>query len=368
MKPKAQKAIICLAAGQEQCLVMRKARGMGFKVIAVDRNPCAVGFSLADEKIVLSTYEAGPIISRIRNLKKYKIKGVVNRSSGPPVVTAAKISAAFGLPGLCPGVAKDIVYKSRLNKVCARKGISVSVCQAVRSLSELELGRVKFPLIVKPSLSLVGKSGVSIANDTRQLKQAFQKSKKSSFDGLVNIEEYVDGQDFCLMAMVYNGRLFPVVLLDELNMVNPQRKIYGAGFVIPSIFTGTVRENKILSLAADIIKKLKLTTTVFLMSCRCTSEGKPRLIEIHLDLGGDLILDRLLPSSTDFDFIKYAISILTDNPVALPQISFSPTAILFGSGINYFRGRFFKIIKQKDSNSLKGVLTKLGFYNSASFS
>ncbi len=366
MKLKTEKAIICLAAGREQRIVIKKAKEMGFKVIAVDRDPQASGFRLADEKIVLSTYEAKPIIERIRRLKKYKIKGIVNRSSGPPVVTAAKISAAFGLPGLRPPVAEGIVYKSRLNNACAKKGINVPACQAVKNFSELKLNRLKFPLIVKPSLSLVGKSGVRLVNDARQLKISFQKSKEASFDGWVNVEEHVPGNDLCLMAMVYNRKFIPVVLLDEFNRQDQGRKIYGAGFALPSIFTGTALEKKILNMAADITKKLKLDTTVFLMSCRCVSAGEPYLIEIHLDLGGDLILDYLLPSSTDFDFIKYAINILTDNPVTLPRIFFSPAAVLFGPGNGFFNGRRFKIVKDKDGGRLRGILRKAGFYKSAS--
>ena len=85
-KPGKPRAVICLAAGKSQLVVIRKAKELGFSVIAVDRNPAAPGFQLADERIIASTYESVPILSELdRFINEYDIAGVVNRSSGPPV-------------------------------------------------------------------------------------------------------------------------------------------------------------------------------------------------------------------------------------------------------------------------------------------
>jgi carbamoylphosphate synthase large subunit len=359
MRAGIKKAIICLAAGPEQYPVIKKAKEMGLEVIAVDRNPKAVGFELADEKIVLSTYEAKPIINRIRKLKKYELMGVINRSSGPPVVTAARISKALGLPGLEPDIAETAISKSKLNKICRERNICVPICQSVRSLTELDWDKIKYPSIIKPSLSLVGKSGVLIVEDPDDLKEAFQNAREVSYDGWVNIEEHVAGQDICLMAVVYERQLMPLVLLDELNQINEQGEVSGAGFAVPSIFTGTIEEKRILKLAEDIINKLQFKTTPFLMCCRCRKGDFPRLIELHLDFGGDLVLDELLPESTDFDFIKYVINILTDNPLPLPKISFQTAAILYGEGDGFFHGRRFRIIKDDNRTKLENILREI---------
>jgi len=359
MRTGIQKAIICLAAGPEQYPVIKKAKEMGLKVIAVDRNPKAVGFELADEKIVLSTYEAGPIINHIRKLKKYKVMGVINRSSGPPVVTAAQISKALGLPGLEPDIAETAISKSKLNKICIERNICVPICQSVRNLTELDWDKIEYPSIIKPSLSLVGKSGVRIVKDPDELRRAFQNTREVSYDGWVNIEEYLTGQDICLMAMVYRGQLLPVVLLDELNQINEKGEVCSAGFAVPSIFTDTIEEKRILDLAEDIINKLQFQTTPFLMCCRCKKGDFPRLIEMHLDFGGDLVLDELLPVSTDFDFIKYAINILTNNPVPLPKIFFQVAAVLYGEGDGFFHGRRFRIIKNDNRSKLESILREV---------
>lgn len=84
MKLYKKKAIVNLAAGESQIIVMKKAKEMGLSVIGVDRNPDAPGFKFCDECLELSTYDSKPIIQQVSVLKeKYDIRGVVNRSAGP---------------------------------------------------------------------------------------------------------------------------------------------------------------------------------------------------------------------------------------------------------------------------------------------
>lgn len=356
MKTKMQEAIICLAAGPSQVLVIKKAREMGFRVIAVDQNPKAVGFAFADEKIVMSTYEPIPIINRLRDFKKYEIRGLINRSSGPPVVTAARISRAFSLPGIDPDTAEVMVSKFKLNTACRKEGIRVPDCQVAQALTEVNLDKVSYPAIIKPSLSLVGKGGVRIVKRQSGLQRAFGITKEFSCDGWVNIEKYIDGEDICLMAMVQNGKLLPVVMLDELNRTDEDGRICGVGFAVPSKFSDTALRKRILDLAQEIVVKFQLQTTVFIMACRCRQGDLPYLIEIHLDLGGDLILDELLPASSDFDFIKYAINILTGQAAVSPKTSFLPAAIFYQEGAGLVNERPFRIIKGNKKNVFEDVL------------
>ena len=87
------KALICIGAGKSQQPVISTAKELGYAIIAIDQNPSAPGFKIADEKLVLSTFDAIPLIESIKSLsQKYNIMGILNRSSGPPVVTAARLA------------------------------------------------------------------------------------------------------------------------------------------------------------------------------------------------------------------------------------------------------------------------------------
>ncbi|MCD6401247.1 MAG: hypothetical protein J7L73_04885 [Anaerolineales bacterium] len=354
---KLKPAIVCLAAGKSQLIVIKKAKELGFAVLAIDRNPDAPGFSFSDERIVLSTYEAKPIIRQLHALQdRYQLSGVINRSSGIPVVTAAEICQEFALPGISPASARIIIDKSQLMKACKTYGIAAPICQSVSSLTEINRPCLRFPCVVKPALSIVGKSGVRIVQDANALPAAFTVAKAVAMNGIVNIEELMQGRDVSLMSVVQRGQLCPITLLDELNVADSKGNIKGAGFAVPSVFSGQTEETRIINLARQIVDSFKLDTTSFNMSCRCESGGEPRLIEIHLDLGGDLVLDALLPGSTSFDVLSFTILSLVGGNPPCKNINFIPSAVIFSKGEGLVSERPYEIISEPDRISLEQTI------------
>ena len=65
-----KRAIVFVAAGKQQVLPIAIAKKMGFAVAAIDQNPEAAGFAIADEVLNLGTYKAEPIIYELNQLKK----------------------------------------------------------------------------------------------------------------------------------------------------------------------------------------------------------------------------------------------------------------------------------------------------------
>ena len=86
--------------------------------------------------------------------------------------------------------------------------------------------------------------------------------------------------------------------------------------------------------------------------------GTPNIIELHLDLGGDLILDALLPNSTKTDVLKEIILTLSGEQ-AQPKIpSLSPAAVVYIEGLA--SERLFDILKADHPESLmKKVLKRV---------
>jgi len=353
-----RRAVVCVAAGKSQIIVIRKVKELGLAALAVDRNSHAPGFRLADERIVLSTYEPKPIIARLRSLQgTYRIVGLVNRSSGPPVVTSAEICQSLGLPGVPPDSARLIVDKSQLLATCAAQGIPVPTCQSAWSLDQISGPRLQYPCVIKPALSLVGKSGVRVVRDAAALPDAFAAAHRVGMNGLVNIEEFLPGHDVSLMAVVQERRLYPITLLDELNATDTTGDVCGVGFAVPSVFSGQPEEARIIGLAQQVVDIFELGTTALNMSCRCEVGGQPRLVEIHLDLGGDLILDALMPASTSFDVLGFVIRALMGEQVTVPQIAFGPAAVLFGAGEGLVSERAYDLVTAVDRAALEHILS-----------
>jgi len=353
-------AVVSIGAGRSQLLIIKKAKEMGFSVIGVDKNPNAPGFAFCDERIELSTYEAQPIIEAILRVgKSYKLRGVLNRSSGIPVVTCFEICRSLSLPGVPPEAARIIIDKSKLIPTCSNLGISTPDCYPASLIDDVNVSNLCFPCIVKPALSLVGKSGVRKVSNEKELPMAFEHARKTSLNGVVNIEEFVPGRDISLMAVVYKGKVYPIILLDELNMENEAGELSGIGFAVPSVFSGRPEEERLISLAQEIVSSFKLETTIFNMSCRCDFEGTPKLIEIHLDFGGDLILDTLIPNSTSFDVLEFAIHALTGKEPRPVQGVFDPTAIIYDKSDGLISERSYTILKGEERHELENTIASI---------
>jgi carbamoylphosphate synthase large subunit len=252
---------------------------------------------------------------------RYDFSGVITASSGPPIVTTACIAEVFNLPGISPEAAKTTTFKSQLMTACAELGIPAPSHQAVHSLREINWAEIEYPCVIKPSLGLVGKLAIRVVHSRDELESQFEQTLTAAWDGCVEIESFVPGHDVALIAMVANRELLPVALIDEVNTFDSNGYVQTKHFALPSMFAGGTEEELIHRLARDIVEGIGIETSPISMSCRCEHGGQPRLIEIQLDLGAHRVLDKLLPTSSDFDFREFAIRILTgQKPTTTPPV------------------------------------------------
>ena len=95
-RPRARPRLLVLGAGPAQLGLLEAARARAdLDVIAVDRDPGAVGFALADERAVLSSEDEEGIdrLARARD-----VAGIVSPGSDWPVGIAARVADRIGLP------------------------------------------------------------------------------------------------------------------------------------------------------------------------------------------------------------------------------------------------------------------------------
>jgi biotin carboxylase len=355
MQAKGQKdsAFICMGAGNSQVPVIRKASQLGYKVIAIDRDSRALGFKNAHESVVASTHDFEDLFPKLEKLlDQYEILGILNRSSGPPVVSAAYLSKMLKLPGLTPEVAQTLVNKSELRKACKQYGIPIPAFAVAGETTDKLPSGFNWPVVVKPSLSLVGKSGISLVSDASGLKGAIKYARQFSLQDDLLIEEYLLGEDISLVSFVENGKLFPICILDEHNGIDSMGNIFGRGFSGPSKHTDTEIEFQIYKLSQKIIDIFQIRRAPFMVSFRLDSYSQPHLIEVHLDLGGDLLIENFFPRALEFDFLGLSVAMAMGIPVENINLEVSPTAILYEPGDALVNERNFKIIQSDNQLGL----------------
>jgi hypothetical protein len=322
-------ALISVGANENQIPLIKKMKDLGYAVIGIDRNPRAPGTKYLDEHISLSTYESGPVIRELEKYKKtYSLKGVFTRSSGPPVITAAAIADYFDLPGATEKAASMLVNKSNLMKMCQLHVIANPQTVTIDNSSYFETISHRLPCVVKPALSIVGKKGVFLVRHEHEIDNAFHSAQSASYSGDVLVENFIPGNDVTLMSIVSQGKLYPVVMLRELNEFDSGGNIVTKGVSMP--YNPPKNKAQLLyELAQSIVDASGVQNSPFLISSRYSDDSAPVPVEVHLDFGGDGILDELFPKSTDLDFIKYTLEIILGikNPANPDKILFKPATI-----------------------------------------
>lgn len=346
-------AVICLAAGKSQLPVIAKAKSLGYTIVAIDKNKEAPGFEYADYKIYQSTYDADLIIKELNNLRnKLKWIGVINRSSGPPVITAAKICKYFNLPGVPIESAESLVNKDQMRIACSKKNIPTPNYE-IYEVDECNSVNIdKLPVVVKPALSLVGKSGVCVIRSEDKIKSSIKYASENTINKKILLEEFLKGPDLSLISFVSEGQLFPLCLLEEINIEKKDGTLSPRGYKTHDSdndnWTKQAQE-----IAKKIISKFNIERSAFMISFRSDSNNNLRLIEVHLDIGGDLMIEAFYPKAFHFDFLKLAVEMAVGVAKCPANIKVKPTAIYYSEGNELSTDRNYKIFTANTNHMLE---------------
>lgn len=355
-----QDAIICLAAGKSQVSLLAKAKSLGYVIVAVDKNAEAQGFKYADDHVCESTHDAQAIIAKLDLFgNKYKWIGVLTRSSGPPVITAAELSDHFNIPGVPVETANALVNKDQLRVISAKYHLPTPKFKIFLATERPSVQLIDFPVVVKPALSMVGKSGVTVVSSKNRLTSAIESAKEKTINGKIIIEEYLPGPDLTLVSFSIDGKVCPICLLDELN-VEIDGKVISRGYKVHTASDTKNLELMATAIAQKLADFLNINRSPFIASFRIASDGALRLIEIHLDLGGDLLIEEVFPRALSYDFEELAVKMCVGEAVCPNDSVIRPTAILYERGEKLISERGFQVITADSHQMLDKKIIEVG--------
>ena len=323
-------AVITIGAGRSQLPLIHKARKMEWSVVAVDRNPQAPGFAMADACVVRSTFDIEAVVTELQGLRDdFAFVGVVARVSGSALYTAAAVASTFGLRGLSASVVRLATEKSALRDFFHQRGLPMPQGVAVSNQEELP-EKLTFPVVVKPDLPLVGKKAVRLVRERTDLALRVREACKASENNRAEIACFVPGFDIACLCYTDAGRVSVITWWDELVACDVDGLFIGLGASVPSVIVGTPIEGKAASIVQQLMRNFPGVQSLLLVSFRVSMDGSVHVIELHADLGGDLIADVLLPTAApDFDFFGIAIEVATGNVSAISPPQLAPTALYY---------------------------------------
>lgn len=321
------KTILILAAGLLQLPAITTARRLGLRVVAVDADAQAPGLSLANVARVanITDYEACLAIAREEHAD-----GVIQICTEVSIPVIGRLNAAMGWAGLRPEVALDATNKHRMRRAFERGGAPSPRSFGCGTIAEALAAARSMPgaLIAKPSRSS-GSRGVTKLEtgvDEAAVAAAFERAMGFSADRGVVIEEFVEGPEFSVEILVWNGEPRVLAVTDKVTTGSPN--FVETGHSQPTALCAAERDAVVRAAIAGV-KALGIDWSAAHAEIKLGATG-PRIMEIGARLGGDFITTELVPRSTGVDMVAGAIRLaLGEVPDLTPQHSARGAAIRY---------------------------------------
>lgn len=296
------KHVAIIGASYLQLPLIRKAKEMGYitHVFAWAAND--VGEKEADHFYPISIVEKEKILEVCRQIGICSISSI---SSDLAIITVNYVAQHMGL------VSNDLECTARsTNKHLMRNcfeqhGDPSPKSFLVEKAEDLPLEKLAYPLIVKP-LDRSGSRGITRIEKAEELEKAIEMAKKEGFEKKALVEEYLEGDEFSVECISYEG---------EHHFLSFTRK-YTTG--APHFI-----ENGHLELCEndpEMVAKIKKVTFHALDSLgikygashteiKIREDGKIGIVEIGGRMGGDFIGSDLVRLTTGFDFVEAVLNV-----------------------------------------------------------
>lgn len=296
-----------LAAGILQVPVIKKARELGYYVIAADGDANAVGLKYADKGIVANITDEKVMLGVAR---EEQVDGVIHPCSEVSMSVMGYINDTMGLSG----ISKLMAWRAT-NKHLMREAFEKYGAPSPQSYCTIDANEAwhffcdKFDTnaILKPSRNSGSRGIAKIERGISREKflELYGRAFNESRDKQVLIEQFIEGPEFSVEIIVWNNAVNVLTVTDKKTTGAPY--FVELGHNQPSVFPTEIVEI-VKNAAIDGVKALELN------NCACHAEikvenGRAYIMEIGARLGGDFISTELTHLSTGIDMVAAAIDV-----------------------------------------------------------
>lgn len=324
------KKLLVLAAGLLQIPIIKKAREMGYYVIAADDDPKAPGMAFADKAIV-----PGGLMNEeklVAIAKEEHVDGVIHPCSEVAMNVMGRINDDLHLCGISKEMAIRATNKHLMREAFERYGAPSP--KSILTKGEEDAWNVfckEFDTnaILKPSRNS-GSRGISkiekgISKET--FIALYCRAMVESRDRQVLIEQFIEGPEFSVEVIVWQGVPHVLAVTDKKTTEAPY--FVELGHSQPSLFPEEIQQ-KLKDGAVAGCKALGLTNCAAHCELKIQN-GEAYLMEIGARLGGDFISTELTHLSSGIDMVAATIDVVLG-----VEPNLSPVEEKHGVAIRYF--------------------------------
>ena len=316
-------SVVILGAGIMQIPAIKSANNMGYVSIAFD------GYSNAPGKDFSTCFENINFTDKDSLLEKclsytsaYNIKAVFTAGTDFSYIVAW-LSEKLGLKTISYETALKATDKSLMREAFSSAKVSspLFIMTTNISINEDQVKKLGYPLVVKPVDSMGARGAVKI-HDFDHLKEAIEKAIKFSRSGKVIIEQFLQGPEFSLDAVVKDGNIHICGVADRHIYFPPY--FVEMGHTMPSAFPKEVVD-EVANFFCDGIRAIGIDNGAAKGDIKYAN-GKAVAGEIAARLSGGYMSGWTFPYSTDFSVIDAALKIALNKDPGKIEYSYKKIA------------------------------------------
>ena len=310
------KSVLILGAGLMQGPAIRAAKELGYTAFVVDGNPEAVCASLADVFNVIDLKDRQALADYADLINKNASEGkngelaAIFTAGTDFSASVAYVAEHCSLPGHSFEACLNASNKVRMRGCFAAGKVPSPDFEEVDSekIQELiiraEKNQISFPKVIKPVDNMGGR-GCRLVRNKDELQEAVTLAVKNSRTSKAIFEDYMDGQEFSIDSIVYDGTLTITGFADRHIYYPPY--FIETGHTMPSTVSEKVK-NELIATFALGIKSLGLQRGVAKADIKYTARG-PMIGEIAARLSGGYMSGWTFPYSSDCYLTKEALKV-----------------------------------------------------------
>ena len=340
------KRLLVLGAGPAQLGLLEAARGRGLEVIALDRDPGAPGFRLADKRALVSV-EDEPAVERLALAER--VDGVIAPGIDWPVGIAARLAVRLGVAHpISPETAVLATSKMRQRERFEEAGVPQPRSRVCRDLADAraaveELG---YPCVLKAP-DRQGQKGLALVRTREELPAAVELALAAARTPVCLVEEAVPGQEVTVVAFSTRGRFVPLLVTDRV-VAEPPAFGVALAHVFPAVAEAAIGAARVAAAALGIEEGPTYTQVLM-------SPDGPRIGELAARLGGGHDAELCL-AAVGVDLNGLAIAAALGEPVDVPE----PRPQVGGAVTRFLvapEGRLEEAHGLDEAHAVEGVVT-----------
>jgi len=300
------KKLAIIGAGYLQLPLVQKAKEMGIQTYCFAWAEGAVCKDECDFFYNISTLEKDKILEKCHEIG---IDGIITIASDIAVPTVCYVAGKLGLIGNSFNDSLASTNKYFMRQSFITNGVSSPAFYIVKSIENVPINDLYFPLIVKPT-DRSGSRGVTKVDKNEQLMQAVERALSESISNSAIIEEYINGAEVSVETISWEGTHYILAITDKVTTGEPY--FVEIEHHQPSNLAVEI-QSKIKSEAKKALNALNFKYGAAHSEFKITNDNKVVAIEVGARMGGDFIGSDLVQLSTGYDFVKGVINISLGN-------------------------------------------------------